>query len=95
MYSISIIIPIYNVEKYIERCILSVMRRQDFDGDLECILVDDCTPDKSMQIAKSLIDSYQGPVKFRIMRNSENQGLSCSRNNGLNCAKGDYVFFLD
>lgn len=71
------------------------MRQQDFDGDLECILVDDCTPDKSMQIAKSLIDSYQGPVKFRIMRNSENQGLSCSRNNGLNCAKGDYVFFLD
>lgn len=71
------------------------MRQQDFEGNLECILVDDCTPDKSMQIAKSLIDNYQGPVKFKIIRNRENQGLSCSRNNGLNYAKGDYVFFLD
>ena len=83
------------MEKYIERCILSVMRQQDFNGDLECILVDDCTPDKSMQIAQSLIDGYQGPVKFIIIRNSVNLGLSCSRNNGLNYAKGDYVFFLD
>ena len=48
MYSISIIIPIYNVEKYIERCILSVMNQKDYDGELECILVDDCTPDRSM-----------------------------------------------
>ena len=55
------------MEKYIERCILSVMRQQDFDGDLECILVDDCTPDKSMQIAQSLIDGYQGPVRFNLM----------------------------
>ena len=71
------------------------MRQQDFNGDLECILVDDCTPDKSMQIVQSLIESYQGPVNFKIIRNSVNQGLSCSRNNGLNYANGDYVFFLD
>jgi len=71
------------------------MRQQDYDGDLECILVDDCTPDNSMIIAKSLIDSYHGPINFRILRNPENQGLSCSRNNGMSIAKGDYVFFLD
>lgn len=71
------------------------MRQQDYDGDIECILVDDCTPDNSMKIAKSLIDSYHGPIHFKILQNSENQGLSCSRNNGVSKAKGDYVFFLD
>ena len=95
MNSVSIIIPIYNVEKYIERCIRSVMHQQNYDGYLECILVDDCTPDKSVQIAQSLIETYQGPVEFRIIRNLVNQGLSCSRNSGLLYAKGDYVFFLD
>lgn len=71
------------------------MRQQDYDGEIECILVDDCTPDNSMKIAKGLIDSYHGPIHFKILQNSENQGLSCSRNNGVSIAKGDYVFFLD
>ena len=95
MYSISIIIPIYNVEKYIERCILSVMNQKDYDGELECILVDDCTPDKSMQLVQTLIESYHGSISFHILHNHENQGLSSSRNKGISCAKGDYVFFLD
>ena len=71
------------------------MCQQNYAGDLECILVDDCTPDRSMYIANSLIESYHGPIQFRILRNPENQGLSCSRNNGFSIAKGDYVFFLD
>ena len=95
MYSISIIIPIYHVEKYIERCLLSVMNQEGYDGDIECILVDDCTPDKSMQIAQTLIERYHGPIRFQVLHNHENQGLSCSRNNGLSYAKGDYIFFLD
>lgn len=95
MYSISIIIPIYNVEKYIERCLLSVMNQEGNDGDVECILVDDCSPDRSIQIAQTLIEHYHGPIRFQILHNHENQGLSCARNNGLSSAKGDYVFFLD
>ena len=95
MYSISIIIPIYNVEKYIERCLLSVMNQEGYDGDIECILVDDCTPDKSMKIAQTVIERYHGPIRFQILHNHENQGLSCARNKGLSNAKGDYVFFLD
>ena len=95
MLSISIIIPIYNVEKYIERCILSVMGQKGIDGFVECILVDDCTPDSSMLIAQQLIDNYHGPIIFRIIHNKENLGLSCSRNNGLRIAKGDFVYFLD
>lgn len=95
MLSISIIIPIYNVEKYIERCILSVISQKGLDGFVECILVDDCTPDGSMQIAQQLIDNYHGPILFRIIHNKENLGLSSSRNNGLRIAKGDFVYFLD
>lgn len=95
MLSISIIIPIYNVEKYIERCILSVMGQKGIHGFIECILVDDCTPDGSMQIAQQLIGNYQGPIHFQILHNKENLGLSCSRNNGLKIAKGDFVYFLD
>ena len=95
MYSISIIIPIYNVEKYIERCLLSVMNQEGFDGDIECILVDDCSLDRSIQIAQTLIEHYHGPIRFQILHNHENQGLSCARNNGLSCAKGDYIFFID
>ena len=95
MHSISIIIPIYKVEKYIERCILSVMAQKGIDGFIECILVDDCTPDGSMQIAQQLIDNYHGPILFRIIHNNENLGLSCSRNNGLRAAQGDFVYFLD
>ena len=95
MYSISIIIPIYNVEKYIERCLLSVINQENYDGELECILVDDCTPDKSVNIAQTLIERYQGPIHFHFLHNQKNQGLSTSRNIGLSYAKGDYVFFLD
>lgn len=95
MFNISIIIPVYNVEKYIERCLSSVMRQGIFKGDVECILVDDCTPDKSIIIAQKMIESYEGPILFRIIHHLENQGLSCARNNGLLSAKGDYVLFLD
>ena len=56
---ITLILPIYNVEKYIERCILSVMGQKGIDGIVECILVDDCTPDSSMQIAQQLIECFQ------------------------------------
>ena len=93
--TISVIIPVYNVEKYIKRCLDSVVAQESNDFDIECILVDDCSPDKSIDIAKGIIDHYNGSIIFRILTNKENEGLSCSRNNGLMVAKGDYVFFLD
>ena len=93
--TISVIIPVYNVEKYIKRCLDSVIAQESDDFDIECILVDDCSPDMSMDIAKGIIDHYNGSIIFRILTNMENEGLSCSRNNGLMVAQGDYVFFLD
>ena len=90
---VSIIVPIYNVEKYITRCLNSV-QRQTYT-DIECILVDDKGQDESMRITKQFIEAYKGNVKFVLCEHSVNQGLSAARNTGLRKASGDYVFFLD
>lgn len=92
---VSIIIPVYKVETYIERCLISVMRQDSKTMPIECILVDDCSPDNSMIIAENMINNYSGGVKFKVMRHEKNQGLSAARNTGMSMASGDYLFFLD
>lgn len=62
---VSIIIPIHNVEKYIERCICSVIR-QTYQ-DIECILVDDACEDSSMDICSNLLRMYDGPIEFKTI----------------------------
>lgn len=94
-YLVSVIIPVYKVEQYIERCLLSVMNQRCLDILVECILVDDCSPDKSMCIAEKLINDYCGNVQFAIARHDQNMGLSAARNTGMNLAKGEYLLFLD
>lgn len=94
-YLVSIIIPVYKVEAYIERCLTSVMHQTYHDAAIECILVDDCSPDKSMEIAQGLITDYHGNIDFKIIRHEENRGLSVARNNGIKYATGKYIFFLD
>lgn len=91
---ISIIIPVYNVEKYIVECLESVAA-QTYQGDIECIIVDDCGNDKSIDIANKYINSYEGSIKFKIYHRKENGGLSAARNSGLQIATGDYIYFLD
>ena len=92
---ISIIIPVYKVEKYIERCLLSVMNQRCQSISIECIIVDDCSPDGSMQIAKKLIENYSGPIQFEMVSHDKNLGLSAARNTGMSLAKGDYLLFID
>lgn len=91
---ISIIIPIYNVELYIEECLQSVANQTITEG-VECILVDDCGTDNSMEIAEGFISSYNGMIDFRIFHHAKNKGLSAARNSGISKAKGKYLFFLD
>jgi len=91
---ISIIIPVYNIEPYIADCIQSVMR-QTYMGSLECILVDDCGTDKSIEIAENLIADYEGPIEFKVLHHEHNRGLSAARNTGMDAATGEYVYFLD
>ena len=92
--TISIIIPIYNVEEYITECLQSVMR-QTYQGAIECILVDDCGTDNSIAVAEQLIVGYNGSIDFRILHHEHNRGLSAARNTGTDAATGDYVYYLD
>jgi len=91
---ISVIIPFYNVELYIEYCLQSVMQ-QTYPGSLECILVDDCGTDKSVAIAEELIAGYKGSIEFKVLHHEHNRGLSAARNTGMDASTGDYVYFLD
>ena len=87
--SISIIIPIYKVEKYLKRCVESV-RKQTLT-DLEIILVDDGSPDDCSRIC----DEYLKEDSRIKVIHKQNGGLASARNAGMNMATGKYIFFLD
>lgn len=90
----SIIIPVYNVENYIEQCIKSIIC-QTYTKGVECIIVDDCSKDGSIKIAEHIISSNNTDVFFRIVHHENNKGLSAARNTGIKYAKGEWIFFLD
>ncbi len=90
---VSIIIPVYQVSEYIERCIRSVMN-QTYQN-IECIIVDDCGKDDSMAKCERMIQTYNGPIDFIILHHEENRGISAARNTGIKNATGDYLFFID
>lgn len=95
MVTISIIIPVYNVEQYVRRCIESIMTQDVVDASIECIVIDDCSLDNSMVIVLDVISKYKGPIRFLILRHEINRGLSAARNTGLKHATGDYILFVD
>lgn len=88
---LSIIIPLYNVEEYIERCILSIVSQSINEKKYELIIVNDGSTDKS----KSIVEKLQRDYPFIKLLNKENGGLSSARNRGLDVASGDYIFFID
>lgn len=90
---VSIVIPVYKVEKYIERCLRSVFNQTY--ANIECIIVNDYTPDTSFIIAKNIVKSYQGSIDFKFVEHEKNKGLSEARNTGVKMATGHYYFFLD
>ena len=95
MKEISIIIPIYNVEKYVAECLNSVISQTYDHSKIECIIVDDCTPDKSMDIVNDIIGNYKGEMTFITNQHKKNKGLSSARNTGISIATGEYLYFLD
>lgn len=86
----SIIVPIYNVQSYLRECLTSVLD-QDFD-DYEIVVVDDCTPDHSGDIADEMARS---DARIKPLHLEKNVGLGLARNAGVAAATGDYVLFLD
>lgn len=91
---ISIIVPVYNVESYIEGCLRSVFAQK---GTIptELILVDDCCSDSSMAIAERVAADAPSHIAIQFLRHSSNRGASAARNTGTAAAKGDYILYLD
>ena len=88
---ISLIIPVYNVEKYIEKCLLSCLEQDIPQSDYEIIVVNDGSPDGSLAIAERIAATA---TNITVV-SQENGGLSAARNTGLKIAKGDYIWFID
>ena len=88
---VSVIIPVYKVENYIERCVRSLMEQTL--GDVEFLFVDDASPDNSMEIVRKVVAEYDRNVRFLI--HEKNKGLPAARNTGLEAATGEYIYHCD
>lgn len=91
MIKLSIIIPVYNVEKYLRACLDSVFKQKGDSSDYEVIVVNDGSPDNS----QAIIDQYSSIYSNIVVINQNNRGLSAARNAGLRIANGEYVWFVD
>ena len=90
---VSILVPFYNVEKYVGKCVTSLFTQTY--KNIEYIFVNDCTPDKSLEVINEYIIKYGIGEKCKIINHERNQGISQSRNDCLDNATGDYILFID
>lgn len=88
---ISFVIPVYNAELYLNKCIKSIYNSELPDKELEIIMIDDGSTDNSVEVAKQICQQY----KNTILLEQENQGSSVARNAGIEKATGDYIWFID
>lgn len=88
---VSVVIPVYKVENYIERCVRSLMEQTY--RDVEFLFVDDASPDRSMDIVREVTSRYDRDVHF--LKHTENRGLPSARNTGLRAAAGDFIYHCD
>lgn len=91
---VSILMPIYKVEQYIEKTLDSIFT-QSYPY-MDFVFVNDCSPDNSLQILKDTLANYQiGKDRYTIVNHSRNEGIAVSRTDCIANAKGDYVYFVD
>lgn len=88
---LTIVIPVYKVEKYIQKTLDSIYNQCFLQDELEVVVVNDGTPDNSM----SIVSEYKGAHENLQIINQENKGLSGARNTGLRAAHGKYIWFVD
>jgi len=87
---ISVIVPVYNVEKYISQCLDSILNQTY--KDLEILCIDDCGSDNSMDIVREYAKKDD---RIKIIRHEHNKGLGCARNTGIEHASGKYIACVD
>lgn len=87
---VSVIVPLYNAEKYIEETMESILNQTY--KNIEIVIVDDGSKDQSSSIVKNLKKKYPEQIKYILQ---ENQGVSVARNTGIENASGEYISFLD
>lgn len=92
-HTVSIIIPVYNVESFIEACIRSVIEQTY--NEIECIIVDDKSTDRSNEICDRVLSDYNGTKRFKTIILDGHLGLSEARNTGIKAATGQWIYFLD
>lgn len=90
---ISALIPVYNVEKYIERCLISLFENTIAE-DIEFVIVNDCSTDSSMEIINKIIQNYK-TLTIKIINHKKNSGSATARNTGIKNARAKYVCFID
>lgn len=90
MLKVSVIVPVYNVEKYLEKCLESLVTQTL--SDIEIITIDDGSIDESKKIIENYIEKYPEKIRYYY---KENEGLSSARNYGIPYAHGEYIAFLD
>ena len=88
---LSIVVPVYNVEKYVRTCIESIFKQGLDEKCFEVIIVNDGSTDRSLEVITDIISQHSNIVVI----NQENQGLSVARNNGIAAAKGEYILMPD
>lgn len=91
---VSVIVPIYNVEQYIEKCVRSLMEQTLVD--IEFIFVNDCTPDDSMTVLRRVLKDYPArESQVTILEHKENRGVAAVRKKGMEVAIGEYIIHCD
>lgn len=91
---ISILVPIYNVESFVERCVRSLFEQSY--SNIEYIFVDDASPDNSVEVIKKVLEDYPDRKKSVMFAKHEiNKGPSSARNTALDVSSGEYIFFID
>lgn len=86
---VSVIVPVYNVEQYLDECLNSI--RQQTYGNIEIIVVEDCSTDGSLNTLAKHLEDY----RVKLIKHEKNSGLSAARNTGIDAAQGEFIMFVD
>ena len=94
MPKVSVVIPVYGVEKYIERCVRSLFG-QTLDS-MEYVFIDDCSPDNSIVVMQKVLEEFpHRKEQVKLIRHEVNQGVGAARNHGVAACTGDYIIHCD